>query len=37
MGYCEDSREIIGNAPLLVVRPSVVVTNNGDILLNKLS
>lgn len=34
MGYCEDIREMIGNAPLIIVRPSVAIINNkGEILL----
>ena len=27
MSYCEDIREIIGNAPLIIVRPSVAIVN----------
>ncbi|KQU08218.1 DNA mismatch repair protein MutT [Bacillus sp. Leaf13] len=38
MGYCEDIREMIGNSPLIVVRPSVAIINNkGEILLNRYS
>jgi ADP-ribose pyrophosphatase YjhB (NUDIX family) len=38
MGYCEDIREMIGNSPLIVVRPSVAIINNkGEILLNRFS
>ncbi|WP_191567548.1 NUDIX domain-containing protein [Metabacillus idriensis] len=36
MDYCESIREMIGNSPLIVVRPSVVILNNkGEILLNR--
>ena len=38
MGYCEDIREIIGNSPLIVVRPSVAILDNkGEILLSRYS
>lgn len=38
MGYCEDIREMIGNSPLIIVRPSVVILNNkGEVLLNRFS
>jgi ADP-ribose pyrophosphatase YjhB (NUDIX family) len=34
MGYCEDLREMIGNSPLIIVRPSVAILNQeGEILL----
>ncbi|MFF3024682.1 NUDIX domain-containing protein [Gottfriedia sp. NPDC057948] len=34
MNYCEDMREKIGNAPLIIVRPSVAILNSeGEILL----
>ena len=32
MSYCEDIREIIGNAPLIIVRPSVAIINKGSFL-----
>jgi ADP-ribose pyrophosphatase YjhB (NUDIX family) len=36
MGYCEDIREMIGNSPLIIVRPSVAIINNkGEILLSR--
>ncbi|MEH7126164.1 NUDIX domain-containing protein [Bacillus sp. JJ1532] len=36
MGYCEDMREMIGNTPLIFVRPSVAIINNqGEILLSR--
>lgn len=36
MDYCEEMREMIGNAPLIVVRPSVTIMNNkGEILLSR--
>jgi len=36
MDYCETMREIIGNSPLIIVRPSVAIINNqGEILLNR--
>jgi len=36
MGYCEDMREMIGDSPLIIVRPSVAIINNkGEILLNR--
>ncbi|MDQ0200207.1 hypothetical protein J2S10_003390 [Neobacillus ginsengisoli] len=28
MGYCEDIRKMIGNSPLIFVRPSVAIINN---------
>lgn len=38
MSYCEDIRELIGNAPLIIVRPSVAIINKkGEILLNRYS
>ncbi|MBV7509025.1 NUDIX domain-containing protein [Bacillus sp. sid0103] len=38
MGYCEDIREMIGNFPLIIVRPSVaILNNNGEILLSRYS
>lgn len=38
MNYCEDIREMIGNSPLIVVRPSVgIVNNKGEILLYRYS
>ncbi|MEH7255323.1 NUDIX domain-containing protein, partial [Neobacillus niacini] len=38
MDYCEEIREMIGNAPLIVVRPSVAILNNkGEILLSRYS
>lgn len=34
MDYCEKMREMIGNSPLIIVRPSVAIINqSGDILL----
>jgi ADP-ribose pyrophosphatase YjhB (NUDIX family) len=33
MGYCEDMREMIGNSPLIIVRPSVVIINHNDEIL----
>ncbi|MEK4012719.1 NUDIX domain-containing protein [Peribacillus sp. FSL M8-0224] len=34
MDYCEVMREMIGNSPLIVVRPSVAIINNkGEIIL----
>lgn len=36
MDYCENMREMIGNSPLIIVRPSVAILNNqGEILLNR--
>ncbi|AND43205.1 MAG: NUDIX domain-containing protein [Bacillota bacterium] len=36
MDYCENMREMIGNSPLIIVRPSVAIMNNqGEILLNR--
>jgi ADP-ribose pyrophosphatase YjhB (NUDIX family) len=36
MGYCEDIREMIGNTPLIIVRPTVAFINNeGEILLSR--
>ncbi len=36
MDYCETMREMIGNSPLIIVRPSVAIVNNqGEILLNR--
>ncbi|MEH7748195.1 NUDIX domain-containing protein [Neobacillus drentensis] len=38
MGYCEDMREVIGNSPLIIVRPSVAIINDfGEILLSRYS
>ncbi|MFY3792712.1 NUDIX domain-containing protein [Ureibacillus sp. MALMAid1270] len=38
MDYCENIREMIGNAPLIIVRPSVAIINNrGEILLSRYS
>ena len=38
MGYCEDIREMIGNSPMIVVRPSVaILDDNGEILLSRYS
>jgi ADP-ribose pyrophosphatase YjhB (NUDIX family) len=38
MGYCEDMREMIGNSPLIIVRPSVAIINHyGEILLSRYS
>ena len=38
MGYCEDIREMIGNSPLIIVRPSVAIVNHfGEILLSRYS
>ena len=38
MDYCEYIREMIGNSPLIVVRPSVAILNNkGEILLSRYS
>lgn len=36
MGYCEDMREMIGDSPLIIVRPSVAIINNkGEIILSR--
>jgi ADP-ribose pyrophosphatase YjhB (NUDIX family) len=36
MDYCETMREMIGNAPLIIMRPSVAIINHsGEILLNR--
>lgn len=36
MGYCEDIREMIGDSPLIIVRPSVAIINNkGEVLLSR--
>lgn len=36
MDYCEKMREMIGNSPLIMVRPSVAIMNHSDeILLNR--
>ncbi|PGM57379.1 NUDIX domain-containing protein [Bacillus sp. AFS053548] len=36
MNYCEGMREKIGNAPLIIVRPSVAILNSeGEILLHQ--
>ncbi|MDQ8733776.1 NUDIX domain-containing protein [Paenibacillus sp. LHD-38] len=36
MDYCEKMREMIGNAPLIIMRPSVAIINHsGEILLNR--
>ncbi|MFP5108637.1 NUDIX domain-containing protein [Neobacillus sp. C211] len=38
MGYCEDMRVMIGNSPLIMVRPSVAIINHyGEILLSRYS
>ena len=38
MKYCEDMREMIGNSPLIIVRPSVAIVNHfGEILLSRYS
>ncbi|NHC41543.1 NUDIX domain-containing protein [Bacillus sp. MM2020_1] len=38
MGYCEDIRKMIGNSPLIIVRPSVAIINNkGEILMSRYS
>ncbi len=38
MGYCENIREMIGNSPLIIVRPSVAILDtNGEILLSRYS
>jgi hypothetical protein len=34
MDYCENMREMIGNSPLIMVRPSVAIMNEtGELLL----
>jgi hypothetical protein len=34
MGYIESIRELVGNTPLILVRPSVLIVNqSGEILL----
>jgi ADP-ribose pyrophosphatase YjhB (NUDIX family) len=36
MGYCEDMREMIGNSPLIFVRPSIALINKkAEILLSR--
>lgn len=36
MGYCEDIREMIGDSPLIIVRPSVAIINKkGEVLLSR--
>jgi len=36
MGYCEDIRDMIGDSPLIIVRPSVAIINDkGEILLSR--
>ena len=36
MDYCEKMREMIGNAPIIIMRPSVAIINHsGEILLNR--
>lgn len=36
MDYCENMRQLIGNSPLIIVRPSVAVVNHyGEILLSR--
>ncbi|OIK10869.1 DNA mismatch repair protein MutT [Bacillus sp. MUM 116] len=36
MGYCEDIREMIGDSPLIIVRPSVAIINDKrEILLSR--
>jgi ADP-ribose pyrophosphatase YjhB (NUDIX family) len=38
MSYCENMREMIGNTPLIIVRPSVAIINHyGEILLSRYS
>lgn len=38
MDYCEDMRQMIGNSPLIIVRPSVAIVNHyGEILLSRYS
>ncbi|WP_163103429.1 NUDIX domain-containing protein [Peribacillus alkalitolerans] len=38
MSYCDDMRKMIGNSPLIYVRPSVAIINNlGEILLSRYS
>lgn len=38
MNYCENMREMIGNSPLIIVRPSVAIVNHyGEILLSRYS
>ena len=33
MGYCEDIREMIGDSPLIIVRPSVAIINDKEEIL----
>jgi ADP-ribose pyrophosphatase YjhB (NUDIX family) len=36
MSYCENIRQMIGNSPLIIVRPSVAIINaDGEILLSR--
>ncbi|SOC45074.1 NUDIX domain-containing protein [Ureibacillus acetophenoni] len=38
MDYCENMRQMIGNSPLIIVRPSVAIVNHcGEILLSRYS
>lgn len=38
MSYCENIREMIGNSPLIIVRPSVAIINkDGELLLSRYS
>jgi hypothetical protein len=37
MGYCEDMREMIGDSPLIIVRPSVAIINDKGGPTNKLT
>ncbi|MGN7297027.1 NUDIX domain-containing protein [Ferdinandcohnia sp. SAFN-114] len=38
MNYCEDIRAMIGNSPLIVVRPSAgIINNKGEVLLYRYS
>jgi ADP-ribose pyrophosphatase YjhB (NUDIX family) len=38
MDYCEKMRGMIGNSPLIIVRPSVAIINNkGEILLSRFT
>jgi ADP-ribose pyrophosphatase YjhB (NUDIX family) len=38
MGYCDEMRELIGNSPLIIIRPSVAIINHsGEILLSRYS
>ncbi|WP_249310037.1 hypothetical protein [Bacillus sp. FJAT-49736] len=36
MDYCKDMREMIGDSPLIIVRPSAAILNNkGEIILTR--